>query len=474
MKPPFFDNHYGLTITGVQSIVDYAVGIDQKDQRLLSLLIVNAPDRNTLVPLQELVATMDMQVPAIRARLASLSKAGIVEHTKIKIPRSKRPVSLFRVKAPDLTQPPRVKKTGFNHAVQTVPGDQQLEDAGAGIWEAMAHSENNFLIDSIFCTTLFTALPSSRRLVKEPLDVVVDWYGLKVAITLRPEADKALAKLDDIKYWIAMLTTLVESVQREGVPFTTAESGQWVVRVSTLLNCLGMPTSGGHSDMVEAAMDRLASTTIEIRDIPQKVMEKSGFDHAEQRFEPLSNLGIYHQRVDKHHRKYVTFTLPPQVHQAVIAHGKSTFPLSPNALHFNDSYLLKIHLWAKRRLGKSLNHKFVGHTTAWREISPGLSFPEHARRLKDSFTKFAGYVETSITEGAMTTNQGKGLLITAPYLDSQNESAKIAFRVTANIFGYILRITAEGIHVTRDPSDEYTGGRSPRALSNDHTGKEKT
>jgi hypothetical protein len=225
---------------------------------------------------------------------------------------------------------------------------------------------------------------------------------------------------------------------------------------------MGLSTSGGNTKTALASFERLASTNVELAALPPQVMERYGFERAEQSFQALGNFGIYQKTAKVNKAAFITFTLPPTINDSLIKYGRDFFKLSPNALRYNEAYFLRIHLWAKRRLGQNLNSKTIDHRRAWKEISPGIRFKEHIKRFNDVVLNFVDYVDSLLVDDVITQTQSNMLVIARPSSAQGNHQV---INATVNVFGYILRITDTHIHITRDISDPYVGiGQSSTVL----------
>jgi hypothetical protein len=374
-------------------------------------------------------------------------------------------VSLYRLVVPELGKLSDVGEvlSPASPRIPTLPEDHEIHSFSQELLSAIAREESPFFVDNLFCTVLFSALPVSRKLIYEPFDVVVDWYGKDVPVTLRPLAERPVCKAEDLRFYIGLITYLSELVQTEGVPLTVIDGGAWTIKVSDVLNVMGLSTSGGNTKTALASFERLASTSIELASLPESVMERYGFERAEQSFQALGNFGIYQKTAKVNKTAYITFTLPPTINDSLIKYGRNFFKLSPNALRYNEAYFLRIHLWAKRRLGENVNAKTVDHRRAWKEISPGITFKEHIKRFNDVVINFTDYVEALLADDVITQVQSNMLVSNKP---SEAGGPLHVVNGTINVFGYILRITDTHIHITRDIADPYVGlgRRSPVAL----------
>ena len=131
-------------------------------------------------------------------------------------------------------------------------------------------------------------------------------------------------------------------------------------------------------------------------------------------------------------------------------------------MRYNEAYFLRVHLWAKRRLGERVSAKTVDHRRAWKEISPGITFKEHIKRFNDVVINFADYVDSLVAENVINQLQFDMLVSSKP---TEAGGPMHVVNATINVFGYILRITDTHIHITRDIADPYVGlGQSSPVL----------
>ncbi len=462
--PPFYDNFHGITGEMVQQIIRLMPALDETHRKILSFIALSGRTDGERASIQEIADYIGFKPAAIRNRLKVLVSAGVAEHHMVRFEGCRRPVSLYRLILPELS--------GLNDLAQvlappadripTLPDNHEIHSFSTELFSAILRDETPFFVDNLFCTVLFSALPVSRKLLYEPFSVTVDWYGQDVPVTLRPLAKRPVCKADDLRFYIGLITYLAELVQTEGVPITVRDGGAWTIKVSDVLNVMGLSTSGGNTQTALASFERLASTNIELAALPQQVMERYGFERAEQAFQALGNFGIYQKTAKVNKTAFMTFTLPPTINDSLIKYGRDFFKLSPNALRYNEAYFLRIHLWAKRRLGQNVNSKTIDHLRAWKEISPGIAFREHIKRFNTVVLNFVDYVESLLLDEVITQIQFNMLVISQP---TRAQGGHQVVNASINVFGYILRITDTHIHITRDIADPYVGiGQSQPVL----------
>ena len=462
--PPFYDNQNNITGEMVQQIIELMPALDETHRKILSYMALRGNKDGGRDSIQDIADYIGFKPAAIRNRLKVLVSAGVAEHCMVSFEGCRRPVSLYRLILPELSRLSDVSAAleGPSSRIPVLPESHEIHSVSNELFSAILRDDTPFFVDNLFCTVLFSALPVSRKLIYEPFNVVVDWYGQDVPVTLRPLAEKPVCKADDLRFYIGLITYLSELVQTEGVPLNVVDGGAWTIKVSDVLNIMGLSTSGGNTKTALASFERLASTNIELAALPPQVMERYGFERAEQSFQALGNFGIYQKKAKVNKAAFITFTLPPTINDSLIKYGRDFFKLSPNALRYNEAYFLRIHLWAKRRLGQNLNSKTIDHLRAWKEISPGITFKEHIKRFNDVVMNFVDYVDTLLDDEVITQVQSNMLAIAKP---SRAQGKYQVVNTTINVFGYILRITDTHIHITRDISDPYVGiGKSSNVL----------
>ena len=462
--PPFYDNFNGITAEMVQQIIELMPALDDTQRRILSFMALSGYKDGARSSIQEIADYIGFKPAAIRNRLKVLVSAGVAEHLMVPFEGCRRPVSLYRLVLPELGRLAAVSDAleAPSSGIPVLPESHEIHSFSNELFSAILRDETPFFVDNLFCTVLFSALPVSRKLMYEPFSVVVDWYGQDVPVTLRPLAEKPVCKADDLRFYIGLITYLSELVQTEGVPLTVLQGGAWTIKVSDVLNVMGLSTSGGNTKTALASFERLASTSVELAALPPQVMERYGFERAEQSFQALGNFGIYQKTAKVNKTAFITFTLPPTINDSLIKYGRDFFKLSPNALRYNEAYFLRIHLWAKRRLGQNLNSKTIDHRRAWKEISPGITFKEHIKRSNAVVINFVDYVESLLADEVITQVQANMLVSGGP---SRAQGHHQVVNATINVFGYILRITDTHIHITRDIADPYVGiGKSSTVL----------
>ena len=454
--PPFYDNYHAITAEAVQQTINLMPALDDTHRKILSFMALRGHTDGGRESIQAIADYIGFKPAAIRNRLKALVTAGVAEHHLVPFEGCRRPVSLYRLVVPELGKLSEAEAALMpaSPRIPSLPENHEIHSFSQDLLSAIAREESPFFVDNLFCTVLFSALPVSRKLLYEPFEVVVDWYGSDVPVTLRPLAKRPVCKAEDLRFYIGLITYLSELVQTEGVPITVIDGGAWTIKVSDVLNVMGLSTSGGNTKTALASFERLASTSIELMALPEKVMERYGFERAEQSFQALGNFGIYQKTARVNKAAYISFTLPPTINDSLIKYGRNFFKLSPNALRYNEAYFLRIHLWAKRRLGEHVNAKTVDHRRAWKEISPGITFKEHIKRLNDVVINFADYVDSLLVDEIITQVQGNMLVSGKP---RKGSGALQAINATINVFGYILRISDTHIHITRDIADPYVG-----------------
>ncbi|MFK8050311.1 MAG: hypothetical protein AB8B81_17940 [Halioglobus sp.] len=454
--PPFFDNRHGITGDMVQQVLELMPALDDTHRKIISFMALSGSSDGDRMSIAAIADYIGFKPAAIRNRLKVLVSAGVAEHELVPYSGCRRPVSLYRLVLPELS---RLKETTDLMAAEpqripTLPENHEIHSLSLELFSAVLREDTPFFIDNLFCTVLFSALPVSRNLIYEPYPVTVDWYGQDVPVILRPLAERPVCKADDLRFYIGLITYLAELVQTEGVPQTVVEGGAWTIKISDILNVMGLSTAGGNTQTAVASFERLASTNIELSALPEQVMERYGFERAEQAFQALGNFGIYQKTAKVNKATFITFTLPPTINDSLIKYGRDFFKLSPNALRYNEAYFLRVHLWAKRRLGQRVNSKTLDHKRAWKEISPGIAFKEHIKRFNDVILNFADYIDGLRVEAAITDIQSNMLVLSAP---TKAQGSYQVVNATINAFGYVLRVTDTHIHITRDIADPYVG-----------------
>ena len=467
--PPFYDNQNNITGEIVQQIIELMPGLDGTHRKILSFMALSGDKEGNRASIQDIADYIGFKPAAIRNRLKVLVSAGVAEHHLVPFEGCRRPVSLYRLMLPELSRLSDVPQVLAAPAspIAILPESHEIHSFSNELFSAILRDETPFFVDNLFCTVLFSALPVSRKLIYDPFKVVVDWYGQDVPVTLRPLAEKPVCKADDLRFYIGLITYLSELVQTEGVPLTVVDGGAWTIKVSHVLNVMGLSTSGGNTKTALASFERLASTSVELAALPEQVMERYGFERAEQSFQALGNFGIYQKTAKVNKAAFITFTLPPTINDSLIKYGRDFFKLSPNALRYNESYFLRIHLWAKRRLGQNLNSKTIDHRRAWKEIAPGISLKEHIKRFNDVVLNFVDYVDSLLVDEVITQIQSNMLVTARP---SAAGGVNHVVNATINVFGYILRITDTHIHITRDIADPYVGIGKGGSLLLDNAG----
>lgn len=462
--PPFFDNLNGITGDMVQQIIELMPALDTTHRKILSFMALSGQQDGSRASIQAIADYIGFKPAAIRNRLKVLVSAGVAEHQMVAFEGCRRPVSLYRLTLPELGKFSAVAEQWERpaHSIPTLPESHEIHSVSNELFSAILREETPFFVDNLFCTVLFSALPVSRKLLYEPFSVTVDWYGQDVPVTLRPLAKRPVCKADDLRFYIGLITYLSELVQTEGVPRSVMDGGAWTIKVSDVLNVMGLSTSGGNTKTALASFERLASTNIELAALPEQVMNRYGFERAEQAFQALGNFGIYQKTARVNKTAFITFTLPPTINDSLIKYGRDFFKLSPNALRYNEAYFLRVHLWAKRRLGQNINSKTLDQRRAWKEISPGIAFKEHIKRFNTVVTNFVNYVDSLVFDEIITRVQAN-MLVSGRPTGAQGDHRVV--NATINVFGYILRITDTHIHITRDISDPYVGiGKSTPVL----------
>lgn len=467
--PPFYDNFNGITPGAVQQIIELMPALDDTHRRILSFMVLRGDTQGGRSSIQDIAEYIGFKPAAIRNRLKVLVSAGVAEHHLVSFEGCRRPVSLYRLALPELGRLSGVSRAldAPSPAIPVLPDNHEIHSFSRELFSSVLQHETPFFVDNLFCTVLFSALPVSRKLIYEPHQVVVDWYGQGVPVTLRPLAKKPVCKADDLRFYIGLITYLVELVQTEGVPLSVIDGGAWTIKISDVLNVMGLSTSGGNTKTALASFERLASTNVELSALPQQVMERYDFERAEQSFQALGNFGIYQKTARVNKTAFITFTLPPTINDSLIKYGRDFFKLSPNALRYNEAYFLRVHLWAKRRLGQNLSSKTLDHRRAWKEISPGIAYKEHVKRFNDVILNFVDYVDSLLASEVITQVQANMLVIARPRAVPGKHQM---INASINVFGYILRITDTHIHITRDIADPYVGLGSQSSVTLERAG----
>ena len=194
--PPFYDNFHGITAEAVQQIIELMPALDETHRTILSFIALRGPRDGSRASIQEIADYIGFKPAAIRNRLKALVTAGVAEHQLVAFAGCRRPVSLYRLVLPELG-----KLAGADAVlapsparIPTLPESHEIHSFSNELFSAILREETPFFVDNLFCTVLFSALPVSRKLLYEPFDVTVDWYGQDVPVTLRPLAERPSAE----------------------------------------------------------------------------------------------------------------------------------------------------------------------------------------------------------------------------------------------------------------------------------------
>jgi len=458
MRPPFYDNANKIGPLEMGKLLDALRTIDDKNRSILSHLVLKGPEDGTVKSLDDVADRVGIRVPAVRVRLTALIAAGLIETATYRHKEKTRPSTVYRPALPDLSAV--VVKDKEQTGLKVLPESHEIHVMSRDIGSVM-NGEGNYFVDNLFGTTLFTALPHSRKLCTKPLAVNVRWFGHTIPVTLRPYHGKAIAKGEDVRFYVGLITYLTELVRREGIPQAVAEGSNWTVPLGDILKCLGLPLEGGHYKTAIDAFNRLGSTRIEIYDLPEAVKTRHGFEEVMQTFQPLTNIGIY-KTSGKKKSTYLSFSLPPSIQSELTVYGEGFFPLSVNALRYNEAYMLRVHLWAKRRMGAKFNSVDVSQNKAHMEINPGADYKEHIKMLEKTLLDFARCYESEMERGVIETHQYRKLVLDEAVFDEAGRLISLA----VNLFGYVVRYTRSHLYLTRDPSDPIAGplGRNRKKL----------
>ena len=259
--PPFYDNHHRISADMVQQIIALMPGLDDTHRRILSFMALSGDQQGGRSSIQEIADYIGFKPAAIRNRLKVLVSAGVAEHHLVSFEGCRRPVSLFRLIVPEVGRLANLGSALPSPApIPVLPESHEIHSFSHELFSSILRDETPFFVDNLFCTVLFSALPVSRKLIYDPHKVIVDWYGQDVPVTLRPLAERPVCKADDLRFYIGLITYLVELVQTEGVPLSVIDGGAWTIKVSDVLNVMGLSTSGGNTKTALASFERLAST----------------------------------------------------------------------------------------------------------------------------------------------------------------------------------------------------------------------
>lgn len=468
-KPPFLDNKHQLDIKTINSF-SLSLGLDESQRDFIVNLMSWCNATDDQLSLYTIAPRTGLSVIGLRKRLEKLALKGVFKVHKVRSPHSGRFGTVYRFHCA------RSSETSVEGEV--LP---RLEhSSGLRISSARQELFMKAGMDNLFHAVLFAALPAkrSKRALTEPLSGTVNWFETQVQTTTRTLSGIAPAAPRDLLYFEAILGICHELI---GAMLRNDETptNMFVIELAHIHKLMGIPNDGGNSATTVNVLNRLASTAIDVHNLPEKILNHYGCLNTTgmERFVALNDFGIYsdqHAANKNQPRTVVKFSLC-EVNFLWLASNKYLFEVNPSIFKETNDVIIAFHFWCRRRIGQS--GKTIG-TTLPRlhlDLSPLLSYKEFVDSLfgglRRRFEKYSDVEQEQYTEQAALQNDRKAPSASTDRLvvrDKRVIKHNVIKCCSINILGYRLILDAEAkVAIVPMVDDPYVGlaSRHRRALN---------
>lgn len=432
MKPPFVTNTNNITEDDIVLICKQ-LSLSSHEMDCLwrtYRAVISANDRISMV---ELAIKEGISLNGVRKRMNLLVDKGAMEKSSERIEGVRRPISVFVFKAAVISAPIEKKqKEIFIQRFEggSTSGSMVIDNSSRTMVRSPA-------IDDLICSVLFSALDFNRKGKSTEIRVVIDWYGFKVPVITRSVHGSVIARVTDLRVYIAILT-LCEQIVKNKIRFQEDVVNLFSIELSDILDVMKREKDGGNRDSVIKSMSRLSTTSFVVSELPSKILERFCLSNMMQTINPLSDFGIYEKPDRKIYKDtFISFQLPHVVYDGMISERRSIFKIRPDALKENNEVFFAFHLWCRRRIGKKAIQFITSIERLNEEIAPGVSSRDFKRRFYSGLERF----ETIGEEKDILNNK-------VTWSNEKIKTNRVVTSCFVSVYGYAIKIKNKKITIS--------------------------
>jgi hypothetical protein len=446
-KPPLISNDAGVNAADLDVLCDKLVLTEREIAYLKGILAMcNAQKRD--LGIEEIIDDKVKSSAGVRKRLENFCNKGALLKTERKIVGKNKPIIVYKLK--------RLSVTDLNQQ-QLIPVKESRKSVSSVILKnpmvphlGVAKTLSSPAIDDLICTVLFAAMEFNRQGKEKVIPVTIDWHSEKVSVVTRCVSgdDKVIARVTDLKYFIAMLT-IADQLITHSLHEDTQPTNFFAIDVANINVYLKKDNTGGNIETALKALHRLSDTVFDIEELPQTILDRFGFENAFLRITPLANFGVYEDyKTDEQQRKTitVTFSLPEVIFQGILSDRINVYRINPNVLMETNEILFALHLMNRRLIGTRISMHYKSNLTKLKSlIAPDKKITEKVFRSR----LFAGLSKHYQNLPASKKHKLKPI-----GLDDRGQDIISYY---APIDGYYIRIRGDDVTIHIDAEDHYVG-----------------
>ncbi|WP_103654394.1 hypothetical protein [Agarilytica rhodophyticola] len=451
LKPPYISNEENISAEEIEILcekliltkleISYLKGIHK-------LSVLTGRELSIMEVLDDRVKSTN----GARKRLETLFSKGAIRRAERKIPGKNRPVIVYKFKRlgiEDTSRQEIIPSGDTRHSILEVePRNPMVSHKG------ISRSLNSPAIDDLLCSVLFAALEFNRQGKGNIKPVKVEWYGEKVDVItrcvtgLRSES-KVIARVTDLKYWIAMLT-ISDQLISHALHLGETPKNFFAIEIGAINEQLKKENSGGNIETALKALTRLADTVFDIENLPQRILDRFNFEKASQRIEPISNFGVYEDyKTSAQQRKTITITysFPEVIFQGILSDRINIYRINPEVLTETNEVMFALHLFNRRLIGTNAS---MHYKTNLRKLKMAI-VPD-----KDiSFELFCKRLALGLEKKHKQLGTRPGNKNLQPIVWDDKKERILSYY--ASVDGYYIRIRGGELSIHIDPTDSYVG-----------------
>lgn len=450
-KAPFVDNANAVTIKDLVYLSDQLSLSNDEKNWMHQLFVAVSEDDEGVVSLHD--HTGERTLSAVRKRINKLTELGLFSKISVKIPSVKRPVVCYRFRPFDFDAASAVAR-GMDRQ-EVIPAYREGDDLTLpSPYQAMRVDPK---VDNLFCSVLYSALlfSSPRKEIKYPLHTWVNWFETLVEVYTHCKSGRSIARVSDLRYFIIIIsmcaTIIKEKLGRGELP-----RNLFTLEASQINYQMERSSDGGNNAAIYRALKRFASTSFEIPNLPEVIVNRLGFDRGDVELEMLTNLGRFQKENDKGRKITVfTFSIPEVLYQSILGGNFNLFNVNPEVLHENNDVIFGLHLYGKRRLNYTTKPVMKTLKELHKSIAPTISYTDFSYKLHEGLIdRYKETIEKYPELDAEDPDHPDDKMVIG---EGRRKGSQEILQGRVNVYGIIISIRGQDAYLVVDPADPYVG-----------------
>ncbi len=455
LRPPYISNENQITLDQLIALSRELILTESEIQYLKAIFrLVEIHGRE--LAMSELLDENVKSLSGVRKRLNTLAEKGAMTLDKRKIPSVRKPVSVYRFKK--LTMAGLISQSREQAPSGATRSSSEVSKEHLSYDPAYEPFLKDPAIDDLICSVLYTALDYNRKGREKEIDIVVDWYGDKVRViaSCQHRSDLVVARITDLKYYIAILT-LAEEITAQSIMLGKTPTNFFKMDTKFINAFLGKANEGGNIATLIEAMRRLNSTEFHVPALPQRIIERYGFTSGSMSLTPISDFANFHDdNPNGSRRSVVFFSLPAAIFQGILSDRINVFRINPEVLKEKNEVIFGLHLFCRRRIGHkaSYNHRVTLEQLRM-QVAPNMTKRAFASKL------FDGLAAVHLRQVAQSERDPRRKMSLKPVIyNVQKPRSNEIIGFYASVHGYYVGISGQNVSIHIDSSDPYVGVKS--------------